>query len=240
MSEMNDHKLLLELQVIDSKLDELEVKEKKLPERDQYLKLKEEVAKIEALLKTMTDKLKIEAATEKTLDDELKTLSTKVERDQNRLYSGLVVNPKELANVQQEVTHLKELIDDKELALLEQIEVVDKMKSDNDAVEARLKVRTADMQSVKAKMDSILNEIASSRAIYKAEREPVFTAASADARELYERIRKKHLVAVTVLENGLCRGCRVELPSTDYERIEQSTKLERCTNCSRIIAKENG
>ncbi|MBI4733646.1 MAG: hypothetical protein HY779_02320 [Rubrobacteridae bacterium] len=54
---------------------------------------------------------------------------------------------------------------------------------------------------------------------------------------MYNRVRTKHPLAVTVLEDGVCRGCRVELPSTDYERIEQSQKLERCPNCSRIIVK---
>lgn len=236
---MNDRELLLNIQEIDSKIDDLNLKEKKLPERDRFLKLSEEVAKIEGLFKAMSSKLHNEAAVQKRIDDELRTLNAKSEREQNRLYSGSIVNPKELSNVQQEVANLKEQIDEKELALLEQLEVVEKMKSDCDAVEARLKVRVSEMKEVKTEMDRLLAEITAARKFYQTDRIPVYEALSEDARNLYDRVRQKHQVAVTILENGLCQGCRVELPSTDYERIVKSAKLERCTNCGRIVAKSS-
>jgi predicted nucleic acid-binding Zn-ribbon protein len=239
MISMNDRELLLNIQEIDGKIDDLNLKEKKLPERDRFLKLSEEVAKIETLFKAMSAKLHDETSIQKRIDDELRTLNTKAEREQNRLYSGSIVNPKELSNVQQEVANLKEQIDEKELALLEQLEIVEKMKSDCNAVEARLNLRTSEMKEVKAEMDRLLAEIVAARKFYQTDRIPVYEALSEDARSLYDRVRQKHQVAVTILENGLCQGCRVELPSTDYERILKSAKLERCTNCGRIIAKSS-
>jgi predicted nucleic acid-binding Zn-ribbon protein len=233
----NDHKSLLELQKIDSKIDELNLKEKKLVERDRYVQLSEEVGKIDVLFKAMSGKLHAESAVQKRLEDELRILNSKAEREQNRLYSGTITNPKELASVQQEVTHLKEQIDEKELSLLEQLETVDKMKSDCDAVEARLRLRTSEMNDAKEEMDKMLSEIHGARELCQTERVPVEMGLSDDARSVYDRARTKHQIAVTVLENGLCCGCRMDLPSNDYERIEQSTKLERCTNCGRIIVK---
>lgn len=234
---MDEHKVLTELQKIDSQIDALDYREKNLPERDRYLKLSEEVSKTEGLYRAVDKKLRDEAQVQKRIEDELDGLTKKIDKEQNRLYSGTITSPKELSNVQQEINHLKESADEKETALLEQIDVVDKLKSDDDIISDRLNTRKAELDQAKAEMDSVLTEIKNEKVRLQAAREPVYAALDEDTRQLYDRVRTKHQLAVTVLEEGVCQGCRVELPSTEAERIESSAKLERCPNCSRIIVK---
>lgn len=234
---MNEHKTLAKLQKLDSQIDALNYREKHLPEREQYLKLGEEVSKIEALFKAIDKKLRDEEKVQKRVEDELDSLTRKIDQEQNRLYSGKITNPKELSSVQQEVNHLKETADEKETALLEQIDVVDKLRSDVKVVSEQLDTRKRKLDEAKTIMDTVLAEIREERSKLQAEREPIYGALSEDTRQLYDRVRTRHLLAVTVLEEGVCQGCMVELPSTEAERIDSSVKLERCPNCSRIIVK---
>ncbi|HZD60121.1 MAG TPA: C4-type zinc ribbon domain-containing protein [Anaerolineae bacterium] len=234
---MNEHKALSQLQEIDSHLDALNYREKNLPERDNYVMLKEEVDKIEGLHNAISKKLHDEELIQKRLEDKIDSLSAKIDREQGRLYSGTITNPKELAGIQQELGHLKEQADEVETELLEQIDVVDKLRSDSNAVEERLTSRRAELAEAKSKMEAALADIDEKRRHWQAKREPVYASLSEETRALYNRVRIKQPLAVTVLEEGICQGCRVELPSTEAERILSSAKLERCPNCSRILVK---
>lgn len=234
---MDEHKILVELQGIDSQIDELNYREKNLPERERFVKLSEEARKTEALHNAVSKKLHDETLIQKKLEDELNSLNAKIDREQKRLYSGTITNPKELAGVQQEVNHLKNTVDKKELALLEQIEVVDKLKADDKTIEDRLNARKSELAEAESEMNQVLASIKGQRDKLQAEREPVYASLSEETRRLYDRVRTKHPLAVAVLEEGICLGCRVEIPSTEAERIEASAKLERCPNCTRIIVK---
>lgn len=234
---MDEHKMLVELQGIDSQMDELNYREKNLPERERFVKLSEEARKTEALHNAVSKKLHDETLIQKKLEDELNSLNAKIDREQKRLYSGTITNPKELAGVQQEVNHLKNTVDEKETVLLEQIEVVDKLKADDITIEEKLNAKKAELAEAESEMNQVLASIKGQRDKLQAEREPVYASLSEETRRLYDRVRTKHPLAVTVLEEGICLGCRVEIPSTEAERIEASAKLERCPNCTRIIVK---
>jgi len=234
---MDEHKTLIELQAIDSQIDELNYREKNLPERERFKQLSEEVKKTDALHSAVSKKLHEETLIQKKLEDELNSLNEKIDREQKRLYSGAITNPKELSGVQQEVNHLKNTVDEKETVLLEQIEVVDKLKSDDKTIEDRLNARKAELAEAEAEMNKVLADIKRQRDKLQAQREPVYASLGDETRRLYDRVRTKHPLAVTVLEEGICLGCRVEIPSTEAERIEASAKLERCPNCTRIIVK---
>lgn len=235
---MEEHKTLFELQQIDTQIDALNNREKNLPERERYQKVLEEAKKMDGLYKSISKKLHDEAAIQKRLEDELNSLNTKIDKEQKRLYSGTISNPKELQGVQQEVTHLKDQADNKELALLEQSEVVDKLRKDDKTVATSLKAKLTELQKTKVEMEKVLAEIKERRDELKAQREPLYKSLGDNTRQLYDRVRAKHPTAVTVLEEGICQGCRVEIPSTDAERIMSSKKLERCPNCSRIFIKK--
>ncbi|MDI6815939.1 MAG: hypothetical protein QME41_01935 [Actinomycetota bacterium] len=234
---MNDHKTLVELQEIDSQIDALDYREANLAERDVYLALKDEVTKLEALYTSAAKKLREETALLKKHEDVLEGLNAKIAKEEKRLYSGTVTIPKELAGIQQELAHLKGQADNTELELLEQSEVVDGCKSDDKTISERLQKRTAERDAAKQRMEDELAQIASERDGWKVKREPVYAALSEDASRLYDKVRLKHQVAVTVLEGEICQGCRVDLPSIEADQIHESTKLERCSNCGRIFVK---
>ncbi len=235
---MDEHKTLMELQKLDTKIDALNQRENNLPERDRFQSLSEEVGKTESLNKAISKKLHDESLKQKKLEDELDSLTKKIDKEQKRLYGGTINNPKELSSVQQEINHLKGLADEKETALLEQLDVVDVLTGNDKTISARLAIRKAELDKAKDEMDAALADIKAEREKLQAERGPFYNSLSEDTRQLYDRVRTKHPLAVTILEGNLCQGCRVELPSTEAERIEQSQKLEKCPECGRIIVKD--
>lgn len=234
---MDEHKALMELQKLDTKIDALNQREKNLPERDRFQGLSDEIGKTEGLYKAVSKKLHDEALKQKKFEDELDSLTKKIDKEQKRLYSGTINNPKELSSVQQEINHLKGLADEKETALLEQLDVVDALTGNDKTISDRLATRKAELDKAKGEMDATLTEIKAELEKLQAERKPFYSSLSEDTMQLYNRVRTKHPLAVTIFEGNLCQGCRVELPSTEAERIEQSQKLEKCPECGRIIVK---
>ena len=56
--------------------------------------------------------------------------------------------------------------------------------------------------------------------------------------ELYgELLGSKHNLAVVKVIDGVCQGCRVELPGMEYDRFLKSDAVFRCGNCGRIMVK---
>jgi predicted nucleic acid-binding Zn-ribbon protein len=51
----------------------------------------------------------------------------------------------------------------------------------------------------------------------------------------YQRIKKNRDMPVTLLKDGRCMGCNMELPSRDLAKIKKSDVIVECENCGRIL-----
>lgn len=53
--------------------------------------------------------------------------------------------------------------------------------------------------------------------------------------ERYRHIKQNTAMPVTLLKNGRCMGCNMELPSRDLAKIKISDTIVECENCGRIL-----
>ncbi len=53
--------------------------------------------------------------------------------------------------------------------------------------------------------------------------------------EKYNRIKQNKDMPVTMLKDGRCMGCNMELPSRDLANIKKSGAIIECENCGRIL-----
>ena len=55
--------------------------------------------------------------------------------------------------------------------------------------------------------------------------------------KLYEKIRKskKDRIAIVKIENGICCGCYMTLPTFIVEKVKKKKEIVQCENCSRIL-----
>lgn len=172
-------------------------------------------------------------------DLELETLGVtdKISRSEQRLYSGTVRNPKELADLQAEVAALRrrqqKLEDDLLEAMVEREETETahaQAQRHLDETQALWSVQQADLMAEREMLQRRLAEIEQARA----ELLP-----SIEARELaaYQTLRRrKGGLAVVQVRDGACGGCGVGVPpSLDWQLRQEG--LGYCGNCERIIVR---
>lgn len=233
---MANLKLLLDLQVVDNKIDQLKSEEKNLPEaRD--LKEKEEIlAKLQEDLEKESEGLKEVKRKQHKIEGELDLLGQKIEKEEERLYGGTISNPKELQAIQEEIASLNKKRDEQETLLLELLEEVESLTDNVNKLASELAEVREEVKIRQITLEKVTKEIEGALAAYVRHRSTVSEGIPADALKLYDQLRsEKQGLAVVSLEGSSCGGCHVELPAQDIDRMFAEEKIWRCPHCRRIV-----
>ena len=228
---------LLDLQRIDSTIDRLNQRRADLPEQrelDELTAQRAELAVSTGDKQVVLDEI---AREQSKLEDEISSITQKIEHEQARLYSGEVSNPKELSNIQAELDALrrrKTHLEDQELEVMERRESLEGESGGLTSQLAELDARIADVTS---RRDTASVEISAELGALAAERRTIVPSLPAEIVERYEDVRAKQGgVGVGALEGGVCTACRMPLSPLARDEIRRSDDpLPRCENCRRIL-----
>jgi predicted nucleic acid-binding Zn-ribbon protein len=176
---------------------------------------------------------------EKTLrqtEYEVKNQQVKIEQTESTLYGGLVHNPKELQDLQQEAAALKRYLIKLEDQQLEAMITLDNAQgSEKNASETLEKAQSAsDLQNkgLVSERDSLLKEAERLRQ----EREAALSMVDATSLAHYEQLRAdRRGVAVTTMSDGSCDACGTTLPPAQQQMVHHATQIIRCPTCGRIL-----
>jgi len=231
---------LLDLAELDAELGRLDHRRRGLPEHA-------ELSQLEQRDRELRDEIAALEATEGDLKRELGKAEADVEqvraritRDRTRLDAGQVSSPKELENLQSEVESLlrrQSDLEDVELEVMERRETTQARLSE--ATGDRAKVE-ADIQSVTARRDEILADLAEQSGKAADQRAAVAAEEPADLIDLYEKLRVQHGgVGAAALRRGQCQGCHLTLNTVDLNAIRAAAPDEvlRCEECRRILVR---
>jgi predicted nucleic acid-binding Zn-ribbon protein len=231
---------LLDLQAQDSALAQLNHRRTALPE---HARISELQARFDEL-----DGQRIEADTEvgdltraqSKADAEVEHVKARRVRDEERMSSGAITNPKDLESLQHELGALQRRIstlEDEELEVMERLEDAQK----------RLSVVTADLDGIKAELeqvtavrDSAVEAIDVEAGTATAERERIVVQVPAELLALYDKVRAQYGgLAAAELRARRCEGCRLEINGADLREIAAMPDDEvlRCPECSRILVR---
>jgi len=231
---------LLDLQQIDRTRDRLQ-------ERKVHLPLRAELADIEARTAELTgvaarvqrdaDDLMRE---EKKVEEEVRLIEEKIATEQDKMYSGRVINPKEIAALQDEIAMLQRRKSPLEERGLEELEARDTLLDERQRLDEELKSLQDEAAVVRSKIDEAVGELDRELAVEESKREEVVRKVPPDTVELYEEIREqKRGVGVGALENGICSACREALSAVEVDRIKRRARegewLFRCEHCRRLL-----
>jgi predicted nucleic acid-binding Zn-ribbon protein len=172
----------------------------------------------------------------KDLDLEVSSLSHKIETDEQRLYSGRVTNPKELASLQDEVASLRRWRDKKEDDLLEVMVAAEEGEAalaDAQAILTQIsetwRAEQGDLADEQAQLQARLREL-------NEQRESLVAAIGPEDMAIYERLRQRKAGrAVALVKDGICQGCRMNPPTSQVQHARSGTELVFCNNCGRIL-----
>ncbi|GAB4453671.1 MAG: zinc ribbon domain-containing protein [Anaerolineae bacterium] len=224
---------LYQLQSIDSEIDQI---------RQQLKEIIGQIGESEALRQAKNRQQLADAALRRSqakmqdLELELKSLSQKISGQEKLLYSGKVLNPKEAANLQDEVASLKRRQSDREEHLLEAMVAVEEAEAEFEGAAAHLNAVEIDWAAGQKELQQNSTQL-KSRLLELKERRPAMVATVDPAiLPIYERLRpKKGGRAVVAVKGGVCQGCGMTPSNNRLQQARAGTELVYCGACGRIL-----
>lgn len=230
---MSQVDLLYRLQQID---DEITQKKQRLGEVLRSQKENKALEEARKRKETAAAELQEWRTQQQDLNLELKSLTNKTKRSENRLYSGQVTNPKELSDLQNEIKSLNRRRSGLEDELLEAMIMVEEIQEEHDDASTNLERLEAEWEDTQAELQVEQNELVQEIKELNRTRQENAQTIPAQYLNAYNNVMNKGLgSAVVALKNNRCRGCQVSVPANLVKAANEG-QLIYCDNCGRILA----
>jgi len=165
---------------------------------------------------------------------EIDDLVGKIKAAEEQLYSGRIKNPKELTSLQHEVNMLKTRRDQLETSALEIMDHVELAEASVAASSGEFKKLEAEWHNQQQQLSADIEKLKDKLSDLKHKRGLLSVEIDPQAIEVYDRLKKQKGQAVAKVEQGICRGCRISLPSSELQQA-RSGDLMQCGSCGRIL-----
>lgn len=174
---------------------------------------------------------------QRDLDLQVQGLTDKISREEQRLYSGVIKNPKELEGIQTEVAALKRRRQQLEGDLLEAMIAREDAEAEQAEAQKHLDEEQVNWSAGQTELVGEREKLHEELAEIEQARAGLLPSIDADDLAIYEGLRRrKGGAAVVELRDGTCGGCGVAVsPSLEWQ-LRQG-KLVACSNCERIIVR---
>lgn len=238
---MSELASLQQVQELDTRIFALREQMDNHPLKEEVAALREEAEECARALEDAESALEESGKKQRKLEAEIQGIDEKLAREENKLFGGMVTNPKELRGLQAEVRSLKRKKDELETELLEEMERQDDMRPRVEELRSRRERLLADVEEKEETLRAETEKLRAELDRLEKERKVLAEGLEDDLLQLYEKLLagKQNLAVVKVIE-GICQGCRVELPGKEYDRFMRSEGIFRCPNCGRILVRQNG
>ncbi|GAC1333666.1 MAG: hypothetical protein NVS2B16_02030 [Chloroflexota bacterium] len=171
---------------------------------------------------------------QRSLEGDLNAVELKIKRDQTRMYSGQIVDARELASLERELEHYALQRDELEGQVLESMELRETAHEQIASLSARIKTLRAAWDESRPSLERQAEEHTAEIARLTAERERVVSSVDERSIRAYTRLRASSGHAVAQLVHGVCGECRVAVPQKDIQHVHSGV-LVTCPNCARIL-----
>jgi uncharacterized protein len=233
MLNMNQSSQLFQVQKIDTALDQANAR---LNEITRIIEADQSVHNARELVASATQSAQNARRSLTLIEDAVKAVEIKMQFSEASLYGGKISNPKELQDLQNEITALK-----RRLATLED-EQLEAMLAFEDA-ETELAEADKNLNEVKATFVSqqatLLGEQSQLEKIIErlqAERNATVQSILPENLELYERLRRqKRGIAVVMIDDGSCSGCGSSIRPAERQLARSPSQMLPCSSCGRIL-----
>ena len=222
---------LIELQEIDSQLDDLNSLLGDLPKMVDDLNSQEHslITKVQDDKKRSKD-INLSLNKSETAN---KTIQEKIDKLTDQLF--LVTNNKQYDALTLEIDHLKEKKENHESQILAHIEENEELEKSIDENEKLLTELKSDLDVRRKKLETALSETADEKAALENSREKQISKIDSSTIQIYSKvISARSGVAVVPLSGDSCGGCGAALPIQMASEI-RGGKTHTCFNCGRFV-----
>lgn len=236
----SDQQRLLDVQALDTRIDQLAHRRVTLPEHAA-------LAGLESRLAVLRDQIVAVETEESDLGRELTKAEGDVdqvrarsERDQKRLDAGQVSSPKELESLQHEIATLAKRQGDLEEIVLDVMERLESAQSRRAELAAQQETARGELATLTASRDQTTAAIDAEVTQLTAQRTTQVGTIDDALVTLYEKIRAQQGgIGAAELKQRRCGGCRLELNNVEIGRLRDADDDEvlRCEECRRILVR---
>ena len=167
---------------------------------------------------------------------ESESVRSKVRDVEGKLYGGSITNPRELEGYEREANLRRDQLqqfDDKLLDMMMSMEAAQqKLKSLDEGCKqaaAQWETRQVELAKERTGLEKTLKTL-------EARRQALGSRVGRQELALYEGLRQSRGgVAIAKVERGLCRGCRMALPTHQLQRARLGRETVQCNSCGRIL-----
>jgi len=223
---------LVELQAVDTKLQDLNELLGDLPKKVDKLRLEEE-SLINAVDKGNNRLKEIELALNKA-EHHMAEIKQKIDKLKDQL--SLVTSNKQYDALTQEIEYLKQAMNDAELEDLELEEEKETLQNDLQEKEENLESLSDDLRIRRGRLENLIAESADKKSELEKEREEKSIHIDPSVLGRYERIiDARDGLAVVTIDRNSCSGCGFVVPPQTVSVIRKKTLLYNCDVCSRFL-----
>lgn len=230
---------LLDLQKLDTRLDQLAHRERTLPIQAEVTEARAAAQRLSEDVLIARTALQDNARAVSKADADVQLVRDRADRDRKRLDSGTGTG-KELQNLQHELETLGRRQAELEDVELEVMERAESLQSDVTAKEAAQQEAAERVERLESEQQTALAEIVTERESIARDRANVAPGVGAELLALYDKLRgQMGGVAAAALQQKRCSGCGLELGQADLARIRAAAEDEvvRCEECRRILVR---
>jgi hypothetical protein len=231
---------LLDIAELDARTDLLRGQRGRMPQDNELAENLTERTAVSEEAKDLQLRVDDLARAQRKADADVEQVKARQQRDQQRMDSGSITNPKDLEAMQHELVGLDRRVTELEDAELEVMEELETAQSQLQAFKSRLDGLGARADDLNAQRDEALAQIDTELASLVAQRKVATDGMPADLMALYDKLRvQKGGVAAALLRARRCGGCSLELNPADLSAIAKSPvdEVVRCEECDRILVR---
>lgn len=231
--DMNQVERLHQLQLLDSRMDDAS---RRLEEIEVALKDDAALRRAEMRKAKAEKKLAGSRALMRDIELEVQQLRGKIKSIEERLYSGKVGNPKELASLQQEIEATRRWMGKREDDLLEVMVATEEAEEALEGAQERLKTSRSEWQEMESDLLAEMAALKKGASELQEERPPIVALIEPNVLKTYESLRRSRGGrGVADVKNGVCGGCGVSLPTRLVMQARVGDELFFCGSCGRIL-----
>ncbi|OJY29847.1 MAG: hypothetical protein BGO98_49450 [Myxococcales bacterium 68-20] len=231
MSNVDQIRALEELAAMDAEVKTLE--EKLAEERGVLGGLKESLKELDERLQV--DRTTVGAADKQRheLQLDIRTMTQQIEHSREKLNRSRTERESQAA--QRELEELRKLVRDRE----DEIQRIDTetapVRSQLEATEAEHKGLTEELAAKEGDIQAKVTQLESDRQTRGGGRDLIVKRLPPVLYRRYEMIRGRRGAAIAQTSDGTCNKCNMALPPQLYHRLRREPLIEQCPSCNRII-----
>ena len=223
---------LVELQAVDTQLQDLNELLGDLPKKVDKLRLEEE-----SLINAVDNgknRLKENLLAINKREHHMAEIKQKIDKLKDQL--SLVTSNKQYDALTQEIEYLKQEMDEVELEDLELEEEKETLQNDLQEKEENLESLNEDLRIRRGRLENLIAESADKKSELEKEREEKSIHIDPSVLGRYVRIRDaRDGLAVVTIDGNSCSGCGFVVPPQTVSVIRKKTLLYNCDVCSRYL-----